>query len=133
MLSHPANHQPEEASVATATSQMRKASANRRRHLTVSDVLGHFDREFFLDWFVRGPRLVLTGRFSRRAAGFMIASALPAILATLFLTIPGLLFHTPEHHAFFHFAKTLESDGTSMLPVFLGTLSSLCSFRFPLG
>lgn len=132
MLSHPANRHSEEAA-ATATSRLPKSSTNRRRHLTVSEVLGHFDREFFLDWLVRGPRLVLTGRFSRRAAGFMIASALPSILGALFLTVPGLLFHTPEHQAFFHFAKTLESDATSMLPVILGGLSSICSFRFPLG
>ena len=77
MLSHPANHnEPEEATVATATSLMRKASANRRRHsTTVSEFLAHFDKAYFHDWFVEGPKLMLKGCFSRRAAGFMIASA----------------------------------------------------------
>jgi hypothetical protein len=132
MLSHPANHEPEEDSVATATSQLRQAAANRRRHpVTVEEFLAQFDKAFFRDWFVEGPKLLLKGCFSRRAAGFMIAAATPAILAALFTTIPGLLFHTPEHNAYFHFAKIVE--GESILPIVLGTISSIFSLRFPLG
>jgi hypothetical protein len=135
MLSHPANqNEPEEASVATATSLMRKASANRRRHpTTISEVLAHFDKAYFRDWFVEGPKLMLKGCFSNRAAGFMIASATPAILTGLFLTVPGLLFYTPEHNAYFHFARILEGEAASAIPVILGTLSSIFSFRLPLG
>lgn len=135
MLSHPANHnEPEEATVATATSLMRKASANRRRHpTTVSEFFGHFDRAYFRDWFVEGPKLMLKGCFSRRAAAFMIVSAAPAILAGLFLTVPGILFHTPEHNAYFHFARIVEGETPSVIPVILGTISSIFSFRFPLG
>ena len=135
MLSHPANHtEPEEATVATATSLMRKASANRRRHpTTVSEFLAHFDKAYFRDWFIEGPKLMIKGCFSRRAAGFMIVSALPAILTGLFLTVPGLLFYTPEHNAYFHFARILEGEAPSVIPVILGTISSIFSFRFPLG
>jgi hypothetical protein len=133
MLSHSANHQPEEATVATATSRMREASANRRRHPTVEDFFAQFDKAYFHDWFVEGPRRMLRGRFSRRAAGFMIAAATPALLAGLFLTLPGFLFNTPEHNAFFHFARIVEGESPSILPVVLGTISSIFSFRFPLG
>lgn len=135
MLSHPANqNESEEATVATATSLMRKASANRRRHpTTVSEFFAHFDRAYFRDWFVEGPKLMLKGCFSRRAAGFMIVSAAPAILTGLFLTVPGILFHTPEHNAYFHFARIVEGDAPSIIPVILGTISSIFSFRFPLG
>jgi hypothetical protein len=133
MLSHPANTESEEATVATATSQMLEASANRRRQFTVEDLLACFDKEYFREWFVEGPRLLLAGCFSRRAAGFMIAAASPAILAALFLTVPGLLFHTPEHNQFFHFARIIESEAASALPVILGMISSICSFRLPLG
>lgn len=135
MLSHPANqNESEEATVATATSLMRKASANRRRHpTTVSEFLAHFDKAYFRDWFLEGPKLLLKGCFSRRAATFMIASAAPAILAGLFLTVPGILFHTPEHNAYFHFARIVEGETPSLIPVILGTISSIFSFRFPLG
>lgn len=135
MLSHPANqNESEEATVATATSLMRKASANRRRHpTTVAEFFAHFNRAYFRDWFVEGPKLMLKGCFSRRAAAFMIVSAAPAILTGLFLTVPGILFHTPEHNAFFHFARIVEGDAPSIIPVILGTISSIFSFRFPLG
>jgi hypothetical protein len=132
MLSHPVPPPSETGSVATATSQLREAAANRRRHpVTVQEFFGQFDKAFFRDWFVNGPKLLMKGGFTHRAAGFMIAAATPAILAGLFVTIPGLLFHTPEHNAYFHFAKIVE--GESVLPVILGTISSIFSFRFPLG
>ena len=101
--------------------------------MTVEDFFGQFDREFFRSWFIDGPRLALTGKFSRRAAGFMIAGALPAIAAALFLTVPGILFPTPLHEAFFQFGKVLNSDIASLIPVGLGVLSSILSFRLPLG
>lgn len=126
MLSHPS---PIRSEAATA----RPAAANRRRHHRIGQLLGHFDRAFFRAWLIDGPRMLFKGRFTRRAGAFMIASALPSILTALFLTLPGLLFHTPEHHAFFHFAKTLEGDGASLLPILLGSLCSLCGFRLPLG
>lgn len=130
MLSHPS---PIGSEAATAPSNPRPAAANRRRRLAIRGLPGHFSRAFFRDWFIDGPRMLLKGRFTRRAGAFMIASALPSILTALFLTVPGLLFHTPEHHAFFHFAKTLEGDGASLLPILLGSLSSLFGFRLPLG
>lgn len=133
MLSHPANPEPGEPAVAAATSEMKKSSGNRRRQMTVEDFFGQFDREFFRNWFIDGPRLLLTGKFSRRAAGFMIAGALPAIAAALFLTVPGMLFPTPQHQAFFQFGKVLNSDMASLIPVGLGVLSSIFSFRLPLG
>lgn len=133
MLSHPANEQPEVATVATATSEMRQASANRRRHPTVEEFLAQYDKAFFHDWFVEGPRLLLKGNFTRRAAGFMIAAATPAILTGMVLTIPALLFHTPEHNAYFHFARIIQDESASLLPVVLGTISSIFSFRLPLG
>lgn len=132
MLSHPANHQPEEAAAATATSQMRTASRNRRRHLTLADVFGHFDREFFRSWFIDGPRLILQGRFTRREGIFMAVAAAPAILATLFLTLPGLVFDSPDQQAFFHFARGIQEEAISAFPIVLGAISSLCSLRFPL-
>lgn len=132
MLSHPVSPESEPVPAATGTARLNKAAANRRRsHLTVEELLARFDKAYFRDWFVLGPKLLLKGGFSRRAAAFMIASATPGILAALFVIVPGMLFHTPEHHAYFHFAKIVE--GNSFLPLILGTVSSVFSFRFPLG
>ena len=79
MLSHPANDEPKEAAVAAAPSLPQETAGNHRRHVTVSDVLGHFDREYFRSWFIDGPRLLLgrqphypPGRYSA-LAGFVEA------------------------------------------------------------
>ena len=97
----------------------------------MEEILSHFDGEFFRNWFINGPRLLLKGKFSRRAAGFMIAAAIPAIAATLFLTLPGLLFPTPAHNAFFYFSKGVNTDIASLVPVGLGLISSVFSLRLP--
>ena len=97
------------------------------------EFFSQFDRGFFRSWLIEGPLRTLEGRFSHRAAGFMIAGAMPAILGALFLTVPGFLFQTPQHHAFFYFAKIVEGDSVSTLPMLLGAISSLFCFRFPLG
>ncbi len=132
MLSHPSDSELEPAPAATGTARLNKTAVNRRRpHFTVEEFLAHFDKAYFRDWFVLGPRLLLKGGFSKRAAGFMIASAAPGILAALFVLVPGVLFHTPEHNAYFHFAKIVEGNAT--MPVLLGMVSAIFSFRFPLG
>jgi hypothetical protein len=132
MLSHPANHQPEGAEVAAADSKMLDgASGNKRRHLTVADVFGRFDREFFRSWFIDGPRLLLTGHFSHREGAFIIISAVPALLAVALITVPAFLFDSPQHNAFYHFAQCLKGENTSLIPMAFGAITCLFSFRFP--
>lgn len=133
MLSHPAKTEIGEASVATATSQLREAAPNRRRHSTVGGCLGNLNPEFFRNWFVEGSKGLFNGHFNSRSAGFMIAAAIPGILIAAFLTIPGMLFQTPDHQAFYYFAKSLEGDSSTVLPVLLGTISAVFSLRFTLG
>jgi hypothetical protein len=124
MLSHPANHQPEDAEVAAADSQMpSQASGNYRRHFSVVDALH--------SWFIDGPRLLLTGRFSHREAAFIAISALPALLALGFIMLPAYLFDSPQQNAFYHFGQSLKGDNTSLIPMAFGVISSLFSFRFP--
>ncbi len=129
MLSHPATPELEEAAVAADDSLPCDAAENPKRFPN----FGPIDREFFRNWFIEGPLRTLKGRFSDRAAAFMIVGAMPAILGALFLTVPGFLFQTPQHHEFFYFAKIVEGDSASSLPMLLGAISSLFSFRFPLG
>jgi hypothetical protein len=132
MLSHPANHQPDDAEVAPADSQMpEEASGSKRRHLTVADVFGHFDGQFFRTWFIDGPRLLLTGRFTHREAMFIAISALPALLAVALITLPALLFNSPQQNAFYHFGQCLKGENASLIPMVFGVVSSLFSFRFP--
>ena len=131
MLSHPANPEPEEVAVAAATSQLRESQGNQRRHS--GENAGQSVGEFFRSWFIDGPKLLLKGKFSRRAAVFMAVAAFPAIAAALFLTVPGMLFPTPQHNQFFHFAKVISGDSITLIPVAIGVLSSIFCLRLPLG
>jgi len=132
MLSHPANQQPEDAEVAPADSQMpEEASGSQRRHLTVADLFGHFDGRFFRSWFIDGPRLLLTGRFTHREAMFIAMSAMPALLAVALITLPAYLFDSPQQNAFYHFGQYLKSENFALIPMVIGVVSSLFSFRFP--
>jgi hypothetical protein len=130
MLSHPAK--PEESAVAAEASDPAKRE-NRRRQLTVEEIMPRLDGQFFHSWFIDGPRLLLKGKYSRRAAGFMIVAAVPALAAVMFLTLPALLFPTPQHNAFFYFGKGVTSDVASYVPLALGLISSIFSLRLPLG
>jgi hypothetical protein len=132
MLSHPANSE-DSAVAAEASLEPAAKRENRRRHITVEEILPRLNGEYFRNWFIDGPRLLLKGKFSRRAAAFMIVAAIPAIAAVLFMTLPGLLFPTPAHNAFFYFAKGVTSDIASLVPLALGLLSTIFSLRFPLG
>jgi len=132
MLSHPANS--EESAVAAEDSlEPAEKRENRRRQVTVEDIMPRLNGEFFRNWFIDGPRLLLKGKFSRRSAAFMVVAAIPAVAAVLFMTIPGMLFPTPAHNAFFYFAKGVTSDVASFVPLALGLLSTIFSLRFPLG
>lgn len=124
MLSHPANHQPDDAEVAPADSQMpSEASGNQRRHFSVVDT--------FRNWFIEGPRLLLTGRFTHREATFIAISALPALLGLGFITLPAYLFDSPAQNAFYYFGQCLKSEDTALIPMAFGVISSVFGFRFP--
>ena len=131
MLSHPA--QPEESAVAADGLVDPATRENRRRQLTVEDILSHFDGEFFRNWFIDGPRLLLKGKFSRRAGIFLAIGAMPALMGAAYVILPDVLFPTPQHNAFFHFARTVSSDVASLIPLGIGVVASLFSFRLPLG
>jgi hypothetical protein len=131
MLSHPAS--PEESAVAADSLAEPATRENRRRPITVEDILSHFDGEFFCNWFINGPKLLLKGKFSRRAAVFLAIGAMPALLGAAYVILPDILFPTPEHNAFFQFARTVSSDVASLIPLGIGVVASLFSFRLPLG
>lgn len=82
---------------------------------------------------VDGSRSLIRGEYSHRQAAIVIASTLPAIIAALVVTLPGILFPTEAHQAFHYFAQSLETEKVSMLPTFLGLASSILGLRVPVG
>lgn len=58
-----------------------------------------------------GSARLLSARFTRRNAVCLLALSVPALLVTLLLTLPALLFTTPQHNEYFEFAKQLNQGG----------------------
>lgn len=94
-----------------------------------ASVTGKFLKSCFTD----GLKALIDGRYTRRQASIIIAGSLPAILGAIMITLPGLLFPSPGHQAFYHFAATLANDISSLIPVFLGAISSVLGLKVPLG
>jgi hypothetical protein len=89
--------------------------------------------KFLKSCYVDGFRALIAGRYTRRQAALIIAGNLPTILGALMITVPGVLFPSPGHQAFYHFAATLGCEPSSLIPVFLGAISSTLGLRIPIG
>jgi hypothetical protein len=84
-----------------------------------------------LDDFLAGPRAVIEARYSPAQAWILILATLPSILGVLAMKIPSVLFPTEGHRAFFLYAHTVATDPLSLVPVVLGIVTLLLSFRIP--
>lgn len=78
-----------------------------------------------------GPVRLVTAQFTRRNAVCLVALSVPALLVTLLLTLPALLFTTPQHNEYFEFAKQLDQGGDRWLALGLSACCSLFAFVIP--
>jgi hypothetical protein len=81
--------------------------------------------------FVSGPWLLLTSRLTAKTASLMIMLCVPALLFCTMLTVPGLLFDSPEQHAYYHFAKALDQDPTRWIILAFTGLCTLVALAIP--
>lgn len=78
-----------------------------------------------------GPARLLKARFTRRNAVCLVALSVPALLVTLLLTLPALLFTTPQHNEYFEFAQQLNRGGERWLALGLSACCTLFAFAIP--
>lgn len=90
-------------------------------------------KDFLKSCFVDGTRSLVAGNYSKKQAAIIIAASLPAIAGAVMITLPGVLFPTPAHQAFYYFAQTLATEPAALLPSLLGLVSSTLGLRVPLG
>lgn len=81
--------------------------------------------------FISGPWLLLTSRLSAKTASLMIMLCVPALLFCALLTIPGLLFDSPEQHAYYQFAKALDQDPTRWIILAITGICTLVALAIP--
>jgi hypothetical protein len=87
-------------------------------------------KNFALRLLSRPVRLV-KAQFTRRNAVCLVALSVPALLVTLLLTLPALLFTTPQHNEYFEFARQLDKGGDRWLALGLSACCSLFAFAIP--
>lgn len=78
-----------------------------------------------------GPIRLFKAQFTRRNAVCLVALSVPALLVTLLLTVPALLFTTPQHNEYFEFAKQLDQGGDRWLALGLSACCSFFAFAIP--
>jgi hypothetical protein len=78
-----------------------------------------------------GPVRLVKAQFNFRNAVCLVALSVPALLVTALLTLPALLFTTPQHYEYFEFAQQLDQGGERWLAVGLSACCSLLCFAVP--
>ena len=81
--------------------------------------------------FLNGPRQLLTSRISVKCAALMVAMCAPSLLFCALLTIPALIFNSPQQQAYFYFAKLVNDDPVRWLALALATLCAVFSLAVP--
>lgn len=100
-------------------------------HPSPSEATPSRSRGLFPRIFIQGPMLLLTSRISVKCAAMMMALCMPALLCWAVLTIPGLIFQSPQQHAYFYFSKILNEDPTRWLVLLLATVCALLALAVP--
>ena len=81
--------------------------------------------------FISGPKQLLTSRISGTCAVFMAMMCAPALLFCSILTIPAMIFQSPQQNAYFHFAKVLEQDPARWVVLVLAGVCAVMSMAIP--
>ena len=85
----------------------------------------------FAKLFVDGPRQLVTHEITAKCAAMMISLCSPALLLCSLLTLPALLFNSPQHNAYFYFARVLEGDPMRWLVLALSSACALLALVVP--
>jgi len=81
--------------------------------------------------FLLGPRNLLTSRISVKSAAMMMAMCAPSLLFCALLTIPSLIFHSPQQEAYYYFARLVNEDPVRWIALALAALCSVLSLAVP--
>ncbi len=111
-----------------------KRTLDRNRFQQVTNAASQAvpDVEKFLRMmFFHGPRRLFTSGISVKCAAFMVALCAPALIFCALLTIPGLLFSSPEQHAYFYFSRQINEDPSRWLVLLLAGMCALMSLAIP--
>jgi hypothetical protein len=80
---------------------------------------------------ITGPKVLLTSRISGKCAALMILLCAPSLLLCSILTVPALLFQSPQQHAYFYFSRLINQDPSRWLVLLLAGLCAVLALAIP--
>jgi len=81
--------------------------------------------------FITGPKLLFTTKISGKCAFIMMLMTAPSLLCCVMLTMPGIIFQSPQQQAYFYFSKMLENDPARWIVLMLAGICTLISLAVP--
>ena len=81
--------------------------------------------------FITGPRILFTSRISGKCAALMMMLCTPSLLLTSILTVPALLFPSPQQHAYFYFSKLINQDPSRWAVLLLAGICAMLALAIP--
>ncbi len=106
-----------------------------RKSLKTTAGLGIFGVKFCANIlrviFIKGPWTLVTSGLNFKSAAMMIMLCAPALLFCAMLTIPAILFTSPQQNAYFYFAEGLNHDPIRFLGLLLGCTCTLVALAVP--
>ncbi|MEI6656607.1 MAG: hypothetical protein WCP45_17725 [Verrucomicrobiota bacterium] len=81
--------------------------------------------------FFCGPKVLFTSQISLKCAAAMITMCAPALFFCAILTLPALVFQSPQQNAYFYFARILNEDPTRWAVLILAGLCVVLSLSLP--
>jgi hypothetical protein len=84
-----------------------------------------------LSLFSNGISRLCNSRMDRKTAAIMTTMCVPALLFSAIMTIPGMVFQSPDQNAYYYFARTLENDPVRWIVLLLCGLCTVLSVTVP--
>ena len=81
--------------------------------------------------FFSGPKVLFTSQISVKCAAAMVTMCAPALAFCAILTLPALVFQSPQQNAYFYFARVLNEDPTCWIVLVLTGLCVVLSLSLP--
>ncbi len=81
--------------------------------------------------FIAGPKVLINSQISGLCATAMILMCMPSFILCSMMTIPEMVFRSPDQHAYYYFAQLLNQDPTRWVVLALAAMCTLFSLALP--
>lgn len=81
--------------------------------------------------FFSGPKVLLTSRISVKCATVMTLMCAPSLLFCSLLTLPALIFESPQQNAYYEFSTVINTDPLRWIVLLMASACALMSLAIP--